>query len=208
MGRATILGLLSWAAAAGADAPPTAPPAALDATVAEGRRTQSELTRLLDQLESLRRGYSWEKDGDRAGKRREELRAAITARAADMRGHHDAATRSLGRYAEEHGLQALEAFSNGMSKESPPHLIAAMRAQTFTHQATLFLRGIDDQLRREELDWSAFKNLDRERDSFRRTIWTLSLALLAVLAGVAYAAAAALARRRRRGKEIINIRPE
>ena len=211
MGRTALLGLLTLAAG-GASGAPAAQPAlsagsGFEPGLSEGRRAQSELVRLFDELEVLRRSYRWERDYRRTRARRDDIRSRIAPALKVLAGSHQAVTQSMHRYAEEHGLQALESMAAG-NKEASPGLVEAMRAQTFSAQSSLFLRGAQDQLLREEGDWAVFEGQAEERRSFRRIVWGLSLALLAVLGAVAFAAAAALRRRRRRGRDIITVRPE
>lgn len=210
MGRTTLLGLLTLAAvgAAGAPASPTASTDyGFDHGLIEGRRAHSELIRLLDELEALRRSYRWERDARHAQARRDDIRARITPALQALSDSQESLNKSLKLYAEEQGLQTLELMAAG-NKEASPTLVSAMRAQTFSSQVSPFVRGVNDQLFREEGDWAVFEGQVRERRSLRRMIWILSLVLLAVLGALAYAGYAALRRRRRRRRDIITIRPE
>lgn len=219
MGRTTLL-LLTLAASFAAAAPPpgaTRAAARFEELVAAGKKDQSELTKLLDELATLSQSYDWESDAARAEAKRNDLRARI-------KPHIDGMTDSLAnlqtamrRFADEHGLETLERLADDTTQGSPD-IFSMMRAQTFHTQGIAFLTQVQRDLSREEDGWRRFRLMEAERRRFRHILWGLSLAFLAALVALAYAFRMASSRRRRpppttpgrphRKGDIIDLRPE
>ncbi|TBR20917.1 hypothetical protein EPO15_11710 [bacterium] len=228
MGRATLL--LAFAAAAfAAEAPPprgAAPPplatraaARFEEMVAGGRKDQSELTALLDELATLRSSYDWERDAGKAEAKRDELRARIGALTADLGERVSGLADALRRFTDEHGLETLERLADERSAGSPD-LFSIIKAQTFHAQAPIFLARVQNELRLEEDAWRRFQMLEGERRRYRRTLWVFGLLFLAGMGAAAFYVRAA--KRRRRGPptttnpglkghrkgDIIDLKPE
>lgn len=227
MGRTTLF-LLTLAASVAAAAPPprgaVPPPGATRAAarfeelVAAGRKDQSELTKLLDELATLSQSYDWESDAARAEAKRNDLRGRIKPRIDGMTGSLASLQTAMRRFADEHGLETLERLADETTQGSPD-IFSIMRAQTFHAQGVAFLTQVQRDLSREEDAWRRFRLMESERVRFRHIIWGLTLAFLAALAGLAYAFRLASSRRRRgppptnpgrphRKGDIIDLRPE
>lgn len=219
MGRATLLLLTLAASGASAAAPTTATRAAarFEELVAAGKKDQSELTKLLDELATLSQSYDWESDAARAEARRDDLRLRIKPRIDGMTESLASLQTAMRRFADEHGLETLERLADETTQGSPD-IFSMMRAQTFHAQGLAFLTQVQRDLSREEDGWRRFRLMESERRRFRHILWGLSLAFLAALAGLAYAFR--IASRRRRGPppstpgrphrkgDIIDLRPE
>lgn len=219
MGGTTLL-LLTLALPAGGAAPPpeaTRAAARFEELVAAGRKEQSGLTPLLDELSTLSRSYDWEPDAEKAAAKRAELRARIAPRLEGLSASLGELSAVMRRFADEHGLETIERLSDERTTGSSD-IVSIMRAQTFHQQGLTFVSRVQWDLRAEEDAWRRYRLLDGERKRFRRTLWGVSLAFLTALAALAYLARTLMRRRRpppttgrggghRRG-DIIDLRPE
>lgn len=219
MGRTTLLLLTLAVSGAASAAPPAATRAAarFEELVAAGRKDQSELTKLLDELATLSQSYDWETDAARAEAKRTELRGRIKPHLDGLNESLASLQTAMRRFADEHGLETLERLADDTTQGSPD-IVSMMRAQNFSAQGAAFLSQIQRDLSREEDSWRRFRLMESERRRFRHILWGLSLTFLAALAGMAYAFR--IASRRRRGPpstnpgrphrkgDIIDLRPE
>lgn len=213
MGRTALL-LLSLAASAASPPPASRAAARFDELVAAGRREQSEMAPLLDELSVLARSYEWERDAAKVEGRRAELRARLGARLEAFNAARAELGAAMRRFGDEHGLETFERLADDSTRGSPD-IVSIMRAQIFAQQSVSFAARAEADLRAEEEAWRRFGHLDAERRSYRRLIWGLSLVFLAALAAVLYAARDQLRRRRpppsggphRRG-DVIDVTPE
>lgn len=214
MGGAALL-LLSLAASAASPPPASRAAARFDELVAAGRREQTEVSALLDELSVLARSYEWESDAAKAAARRADLRGRLTARLDAFNAARGAISESLRKFGDEHGLETFERLADDSTRGSPD-IVSIMRAQTFHQQSVSFATRAESDLRGEEEAWRRFETMDAERRSFKRILWTLFALFVAALGGVLYAFRDALRRRRppppsggshRRG-DVIDVRPE
>lgn len=222
MGRATLLLILAAAALEAAPPPGVTKAAArCEELIADGRKEQSELAPLVDELRTLARSYDWERDAAAAQEKRARLRAQIAPRREALDGHLAALSATLRRFADEHGLETLERLTDERTQGSSD-IVSLMRAQTFLQGALSFSHALEGELRMEDDAWRRFNLIERERRRFRRILWSLTAAFLAALTAIVYAVRIVLQKRRssqpptRRPKptrggrdgDIIDLRPE
>ncbi|MBI5596670.1 MAG: hypothetical protein HY928_11320 [Elusimicrobia bacterium] len=198
MGRATLLAL---AAAAALGAAPQAAVPRTDALVEAGRARQNALAPLFDELEALRRSYSWERDESRAAARREDLRARLVPELKFLDATAAALEGEVRRFTSEHGLETLNLLASGLG-DAPPEVKSAMRGQTFMYQARTTVRTGMDLLNAEEREWSAFQAVASERRFSRRVVTALVVVIVLV---AAFAIRLSVVLRRRRNERTPEI---